>query len=218
MYDTSGAYSVCNAAPPDNDISVRIAWLKGEVVRAENRAALARAEREWEKAVSMTGPVSTEDSFARFCFWLGLLPPAAIFVRMLNASGFGGGDALHFWRALFLLMNIICCVVGWKFGGYLGRMAGNPRSHEWPAYVFRALLMALLWALVTGGLGGFIGFGIGAVVGVFCALPVALAAFPVFAVLHRIQSHDGMIEARDLRTIAIGIPLTAAALILAVGK
>jgi hypothetical protein len=218
MYDTSGAHSVCNAAPPDDDIAVRIAWLKGEVVRAEDRAAAARAEREWARAVSMTRPVSTEDAFARFGFWLGLLPPAAIFVRILTASGFGGGDALRFWGALFLLMNIICCAVGWKFSGYLGRLAGDPRSREWPAYVFRSLLTALAWALFTGGLGGFVGFGIGAVVGAFCAAPVALAAFPVFAVLHRVQSHNGMIEARDLRTIAIGIPLTAAAMILAVGK
>ncbi len=218
MYDTSGAHSVCNTAPPDNDIAVRIAWLKGEVVRVENRAALESAEREWEKAVSMTRPVSTEDSFARFGFWLGLLPPAAIFLRILTAPGFGGDKVLRFWGALFLLMNLICCVIGWKFGGHLGRTSGNPRSRKWLAYVFRSLLMALLWALVTGSLGGVIGFFFGAVVGVFCAMPVALATFPVFAVLHRIQSHDGMIEARDLRTIAIGIPLTAAAMILAVGK
>src|SRR5205085_12293421 len=130
MYNTSGAHSVCNAAPPDNDIAVRIAWLKGEVVRAEDRAAIARAEKEWGLAVSMTRPVSTEAAFARFGAYLGLFPPAALFYRILSVRGFNG-DAFPFWGALFLFMNVICYVVGWKFAGYLGRNVVNPRSRTW---------------------------------------------------------------------------------------
>ena len=71
---------------------------------------------------------------------------------------------------------------------------------------------------MTGAAGGALGFGIGAIFGIFCAIPVALTNFPVFAVLHRIQSHGGMIEERDLWPIAFGIPLATAALIMSLGR
>jgi len=217
MYNTSGAYSVCNAAPTDNDIAVRTAWLKGEIIRAEDRAAIARAERDWELAASMLNPVYTKEAYARFGLWLGLLPPAAIFYRILSVNGFNG-DAISFWGALFFVMNVVCCVTGWKFAGYLGRKVGDPRSCAWSEHVGNSFARAMLWALVTGGLGGVVGFFVGAVVGAFFAAPVALATFPVFAVLHRIQSHGGMIEERDLWPIAFGIPLAAAALIMSLGQ
>jgi hypothetical protein len=217
MYDTSGAYSVCNASPTDNDIAVRIAWLKGEVVRAEDRDALRRVEAEMRRTLSIIKPVSVEAAYAKFGAYLGLFPPVAIFYRILSSRGFNDGAAL-FFGTLFFAMGLICYGTGWKFGGYIGRKMGDPRSRHWPEHVFYSISLGFLWALVTGGLGGVIGFGLGAVVGILCALPVALAAFPVFAVLHRIQSHGGMIEERDLRTIAVGIPLTAAALILSVGQ
>jgi hypothetical protein len=215
MYDTSGAYSVCNAAPTDNDIAVRIAWLRGEVVRAEDRDALRRVEAEIRRALSIVKPVSAEAAYAKFGAYLGLFPPAAIFYRILSEKGFHDAAAL-FFGTLFFAMNLVCYATGWKFGGYLGRKMGDPRSRKWLEHVFYSMSLGFLWALVTGGLGGVIGIGVGAVVCVFCAMPVALAAFPVFAVLHRIQSHGGMIEERDLRTIAVGIPLTAAAMILSV--
>jgi hypothetical protein len=74
--------------------------------------------------------------------------------------------------------------------------------------------MALGWSLVTGGLGGALFFGVGAAFGFVCALPVALAAFPVFAFLHRLISRGGMIEARHAWPLAFGIPLTIAAMIM----
>ena len=217
MYDTSGAYSVCNAAPTDNDIAVRIAWLRGEVVRAEDRDAMRRVEAEMRRALSIVKPVSTEAAYAKFGAYLGLLPPAAIFYRILSEKGFHDEAAL-FFGTLFCVMNLVCYVTGWKFGGYLGRKMDDPRSRKWLEHVFYSMGLGFLWALVTGSLGGVIGIGVGAVVGVFCAMPVALAAFPVFAVLHRIQSHGGMIEARDLRPLVFGVPLAAAALIISLGR
>ena len=216
MYDTSGTHSVCYAATPDNDIAVRIAWLDAEVALAESGAALARA-RESERALSMLNPISTEEAFTWFGSFLGIFPPFAIFARMLVGGGFGK-DGAFYWSILFALMNLICIVVGRKFGRMLGRSLGDPRSRSWPAHVSLSVLMGGAWGSVTGGLGGFIGFGVGALVGIICAVPVALAAFPVFAVLLRIQSHGGMIEERDLWPLAFGIPLTAAAMILTVGQ
>jgi hypothetical protein len=222
MYDTSGTHSVCHTATPDNDISLRIAWLKGEVVRAEDRAELRRAEAEWERAASMRSPVTTEEAYAWFGTFLGLFPPFAIFAGMVagNMSGRSniGGDAAVFWILLLMAMNAVCCFVGRKFGRVLGRALGNPRGRGWLAHIVLSPLVGAAWAVVTGGAGGAVGFGIGAIFGVMCAMPVALAGFPVFAVLHRIQSHGGMIEERDLWPIAFGIPLAAAALIMSLGR
>ena len=217
MYDTSGTHSVCDAAPSDNNVAMRIAWLDSQVAYVESGAAAAQ-EREWRRALSIVNPVSTEDAYAKFGLCLGLFPPFAIFARILLSTWHGGGADFKFFGSLFLGMNVICGVVGWCFAGHLGRKMGDPRARGWGEHVGDSFVRAMVWALVTGGLGGFLGFGFGAVVGVAFAMPVALAAFPVFAALHRAQSHGGMIEERDLRTIAYGIPLTAAALIMTVGR
>lgn len=221
MYDTSGTHSVCHATTPDNDISLRIAWLKGEVARAENSAPTMRAEAEWEHAASMRNPVTTEEAYAWFGTFLGLFPPFAIFASII-AGGMDSRSNLEnsglFWILLLMAMNAVCCFVGRKFGRVLGRTLGDPRAHGWFWYVVLSLLLGVAWATVTGGAGGAVGFGIGAIFGIACALPVALTTFPVFAVLHRIQSHGGMIEERDLWPMALGIPLATAALILSVGK
>lgn len=222
MYDTSGAHSVChNTATPDDDIALRLAWLKGEVVRAEDRAGLMRAEAEWERAASMRGPVTTAEAYAWFGTFLGLFPPFTVFARMV-AGGMDSrsnlGNTGLFWLLLLLAMNVVCCFVGRKFGRVLGRALGNPRSKNWLAYLVLSLLVGLAWGVVTGGAGGAVGFGIGAIFGIFCAVPVAVTTFPVFAVLHRIQSHGGMIEERDLWPIAFGIPLAASALIMSFGQ
>jgi hypothetical protein len=193
---------------------VKIDWLKREVARAESGVELAR-EAESLRALAMAEPISTQEAFAWFGTFLGLFPPFAIFTRLLIDSNLRNG-ALY-WSFLLVLMNLVCCAVGRKFGRMLGRMWGDPRARSWAGHIPLSLLMGLAWAVVTGGLGGAVGFGIGAVFGVVCAIPVALAAFPLFALLHRIQSHGGMIEERDLWPLAFGIPLTAAAMIMTVG-
>ena len=144
MYDTSGTHSVCHATAPDNDIALRIAWLKGEVARAENRAEVLREEKEWERVTLMRSPVTTEDAYAWFGTFLGLFPPFAIFSRPI----FGGldgrsdfGNAGSFWLCLLMAMNAVCCLVGRKFGRVLGRALGDPRAHGWAWHVVFSLLL-----------------------------------------------------------------------------
>jgi len=215
MYDTSGTHSVRYAPPADHDINLRIAWLKDEIANAQGPLAAAR-ERELTRTLSIINPIPTEEAFAWFGTFLGLFPPFAIFARILGERGVGRDGALY-WAVLFLIMNAVCCLVGRRFAATLGRKVADPRAWKWPAYLLMSVLMALAWGGAAGGLGGVIGFGIGAIIGIICAVPVALATFPVFAVLHRLQSHGGMIEERDLWPLAFGIPLTAAALILSLG-
>ena len=100
---------------------------------------------------------------------------------------------------------------------YFGRKVGDPRAWSWFVLIFCSMLMGTAWGVITGAAGGAVGFGFGAIPGVICAVPVALAAFPVFATLHRAVSRDGMIEERQLWPLAFGIPVIIAALILSPG-
>lgn len=215
MYDTSGSHSVCYATTPDNNLDGRLSWLKGEIARDERRGMSFRAAQD-EPALAPLGiALSTEAAYAWFGTFLGLFPPFAIFCRILT-NGLRGDAALG-WGLLFLGMNAVCCLVGRKTGAYFGRKVGDPRAWSWFVLIFCSMLMGTAWGVVTGAAGGAVGFGFGAFPGVICAVPIALAAFPVFATLHRAVSRDGMIEERQLWPLAFGIPFIIAALILSPG-
>ena len=209
MYDTGGSYSVCRPTTQDLHIAQRLSWLKAEVDPKVQRRRLA-FEKEERRALSMQSPLTTEQAYRLFGTFLGLLPPFAIFERAVMK---GRGNEEFWLVALCVGMNVFCCLVGRWFGGHLGRWMSNPRPRGRAEFAFIVFLMAAAWSAVTGGLGGALFFGIGAIFGAFIAAPVALAAFPVFAILHRHLSHGGMIEARHTWPLAFGIPLTIAAMI-----
>ena len=169
----------------------------------------------------MLRPLPTEEAYRLFGTLLGLLPPFALFARILGAAvvektsrGLPTPDGVLYWGLLFLTMNVTCCLVGRKFGGFLGRQTGDPRTRSMGASLFVSLLYGLFWGVVTGAAGGAVAFLIGALGGIVVAVPVALAAFPVFALLHRLLSHGGMIEERQVWPLAFGVPLVVSALIL----
>jgi hypothetical protein len=210
MYDTGGSYSVCRPSTQDIHIAQRLSWLKQELDPKVQRRRLTW-ENEECRALSMQRPLTTEQAYRWFGTYLGLLPPLALFNRFFASTR--GDDAL--WVvALCVAMNVVCCLVGRWFGGRLGRWAGNPRARTRTNFALLIFLMAVAWSAVTGSLGGVLFFGIGAIFGVFFAAPVAFVAFPVFAILHRLISRGGMIEARHTWPLAFGIPLTIAAMIL----
>jgi len=215
MYDTGGSYSVCQLASPDDYVARRLNWLRFETAPLTERRRLA-LEAEERRTLSMLQPLSTEEAYRWFGTFLGLFPPFALFTRFIGdqaSRDFTASRDLLYYALLCLAMNAVCCLVGRKFGGFLGRKVGDPRSRPWLQFAFCPVFMALLWGLVTGGLGGAVFFGIGAIFGALVAINVALVAFPVFAILHRLISRGGMIEARHTWPLAFGIPLTIAALI-----
>lgn len=186
-----------------------MSWLGHEVDPDVQRRRLA-LEQEEGRALAMRRPLTTEQAYRLFGTFLGLIPPLAIFERTLAKAH---GDEAFWLSLLCVVMNMICCLVGRWFGAHLGRRVGDPRRHSRTAFVFVVFILAFSWSAVTGSAGGVLVFGIGAFFGVFCAAPVAFAGFPAFAILHRLISRGGMIEARHAWPLAFGIPLTIAALI-----
>ncbi len=189
-------------------------WLRGELAPYEGpqRLTLARREREDAEAMRMSAPVSNAEAFTWFGAFLGLFPPAAMFSRVFDRGINSESDQVAL--AFCVVMTTICCAAGRAIGGRLGGRLGNPRERAWGVTLLTALLLGLVWGLATGGAGGAIVFGIGAVFGAFCALPVALVGFPAFMLLHRPLSRGGMIEERHLWPLAFGVPSVIAAVIL----
>jgi hypothetical protein len=214
MYDTSGTQSICHATFTDYNVEARVNWLRGELACAEGPRGrvVARREREDAEAMRMSHPVSNAEAFAWFGTFLGLFPPAAIFSRAF-AHGIRGESDLWVLLAC-LVMNAVCCVVGRAMGGHLGGKIGNPRERAWGMTLLASLLLGFLWAVVTGGAGGVLVLGIGAIFGAFFATLVALAGFPAFMLLHRLLSRGGMIEERHLWPLAFGVPSVIAAVVL----
>ncbi|HEX8160327.1 MAG TPA: hypothetical protein VF538_00390 [Pyrinomonadaceae bacterium] len=168
-----------------------------------------RRPREEQEALMMRRPVPTERAFARFGLLLGLLPPAAVFFRVALLFHFAGALCL-----IFLPMLIACALMGRRMGAHAGRTFDESERASWGRTMIDAMGDAFVWAAATGATGGAIFFGLGAALGLMCALPVALLAFALFAPLHRLLARDGMIDARHLAPLAWGINLTISALVL----
>ena len=217
MYDTSGARSVCDYASLDYDVNARINWLKGELARAEwNAPELVKGDERAaaRRAVPLGRAFTNSEAYAWFGALLGLLPPAAIFGRFLYSVA--GQENFIVPLLVCVGMTVVCCLVGRAFAAHIGKLVEGPAGRSWPRLLFGSLLLATLWGIVTGGAGGAVCFGFGALFGPFFAVPVALAAFPVFMTFHRLLTRGGMIEARSLWPLAYGVPGVIAATILSI--
>lgn len=214
MYDTNGTRSVCQPTVIDYDIDARTHWLKAELARKEQERQLARHERDEEQAMRLLDPVPAREAFARFGLFLGLLPPAAIFGRVLLESH--DEKAFLTFVAFAVAMNAVCCLVGRAMARSLARGAEKIERRAWWQMLFLPALLGVLWGIVTGSAGGAVVFGIGAFVGAACAVPVGALAFAVFMLLHRLLARGGMIEERQLWPLAFGIPSVIAAAILGI--
>lgn len=185
-------------------------WLKADLAREEHRRRLARNGDDEDAPLRMLRPTPTAEAYRWFGTFLGLFPPAAIFARMF----FESMEHKLWLVGLCLLSLAVCCSVGRLVGGRLGQKLANPRERSLPMMLLTSLLFAIVWGIITGGTGGLIFFGLGAIVAPFFAVPVALAGFLAFTQLHRLLSRGGMIEERHLFPLTFGLPCVIAAAIM----
>ncbi|MBA3322979.1 MAG: hypothetical protein H0T45_16260 [Pyrinomonadaceae bacterium] len=201
---------------PARHINARLYWLTNALAESERRERLFRNPREEEQMCLMSRPLSTPQAFARLGLLLGLLPPAAIFFRLfLYPSGlkpFGGGDS--WWFPFCLFMNVICCIVGRAMGAKFGKAIEQIEPTSWSVLLLLAAAIGSAWGALTGGAGGALFFGVGAIFGMLCAAPVGTLAFIFFTPLHRLLARGGMIDARHFWPLACGVTMTITALIL----
>lgn len=163
----------------------------------------------------MLRPVSTEQAYRLFGMLLGLLPPVAIFYKLF--SEMGGGQWFYLPSGLFMLlagMVATCCLVGRVMGAVMGRWLEVGDGVSWARNFFKSFVAGIAWGAVTGAAGGLPAFGIGAFCGLACAIAVAVVAFPMFALLHRLLARGDMIDARHFWPLACGVVGVISALIL----
>ena len=196
--------------PPvaNEGLDARLNWLLAENPRETTQHNLFRNDLEEEEVLLMHHPVTTERAFSLFGLLLGTLPPATIFIKL-----FSGASGVQDW-ALLLAMNAICGLTGCYLGSKMSRMVSTAERHCWTLMIIEALSIGFLWALCAGGAGGFLFYGIGAVFGAVCAVPVGAVGFGLFVPLHRLLARGGMIDARHFWPLACGVVMVITALIL----
>ena len=165
----------------------------------------------------MRRSVPTKHAYALFGLLLGAIPPAAIFARLLGYGTDGSMRSIASDGALFflcLVMNVVCCLVGYAMGTGLSRAALKLEHQSWLKMFLLMPLVGAAWGGVTGASGGFFFFGIGAIFGAAYAIPIGIAGFLLFAIFHRLLERGGMIETRHFLPLACGITTVIAALIM----
>jgi hypothetical protein len=206
-----------NAAAPaaySDEVQRRINTLLAENAEYERRRALYRSPREEFESLSMFSPRTTEQSYRLLGLLLGAFPPAAYFIRLARygLDPWNNGHPLFF--LFFAFINAVCLFVGMGMGKVVGKKMRQLERASWLKMISYSSLLALFWAFVTGFAGTAVVFIVGGFVGVVFALPVALAAFPIFAAIHRLMERGHLIEQKHLAPIAYGISLTISAFIL----
>lgn len=173
-----------------------------------------RQTHEFEAAL-IRRPLALQDAYGQFGLLLGIVPPAAIFGRIIfDLARSGSNSAVWFFVAIFVLMNIVCAFVGRAMGRSLAHSAAKLERASWSAMLMTVPFVGLLWGMVTGFVGGLIFFGFGALAGFLIAAPIGAIAFALFAVFHRLFERGTIIDQRHFLPVACGISLTIAAFIL----
>ena len=200
--------------------AVSLHRLEAAIAAADERARRFRNPREETEMLLMRRPLTSERAYAHLGLLLGALPPAVIFYRFANYGIEGNPDWWNdSWRVvLCLAMNLVCLFVGRRMGVRAGREVAKELGASWYRYAGAVILAAFHWGILTGAAGGFLCFGIGSIYGAIIAPMVALAAFTLFAPLHRFLARGGMIDARHFWPVACGVTLVIAALILSLGR
>jgi hypothetical protein len=172
--------------------------------------------RDYEEMQMMQKPLDGSKAYGRFGLLLGLFPPAAIFVRL---CGYGFGlfsvreDSLPIFLCC-LALNIICAFSGCFIASRMSSSILRVERRSWIRMALLSPMIGLAWAIITGGIGGILVLGIGALFGAAFAIPVGMLAFPLFIFLHRLVAPAGVIEARHFWPLATGVTMLTVALIL----
>ena len=197
----------------------RLNWLLAANAREAERHKLFRHPHEEEEMLRMRRPVTLERAYTLFGMLLGMLPPAAFFIRIFG-YGFTQHATREFGTFLFLIclaMNVVCCLMGRIMGRVISRQLYQDATASRSLLMLTSLFVGLLWGLCTGAAGGALFFGFGAFFGVACALPVGAICFPIFTLFHSTLKRGGMIDVRHFWPLALGITLAICALILSPG-
>lgn len=164
------------------------------------------------EAVILSNPLDTEKALSYFGFLLGSLGPLSIMIKMIigqNDINFAG-PVLAFGIAVTVLTTF----TGYFTGKTIGRGVRKIEEYPLPSTVILSILLGLGWGMFTGGIGGLLIFGVGAIPGAIVGGIAGALALPPFVLLHRHLKTGDMIERAKFAPIAFGIILSLCSLLL----
>ncbi len=171
------------------------------------------SDQEKTAAAMMKNPLSVENSFAYFGLLLGILTPAAMFIKFFSDAGaFRSRD---FWiLGVLAVINLITAIVGYFSGKLIAKIVAALENLSWSSMILTLPFIGILWGILAGGAGGVIVFVIGAFFGAFLGAAVGSVALPAFAVFHRLLKKGDKFDRKHFLPIAFGITFIVSAFIL----
>ena len=201
-----------NRESDDESTEKRLAALFAFNSQIEREKSLFGSEQEKTACALMENPLSIEKTFAYFGLLLGVFPPLAIFIKFLSEKGIFRGE--DFWViGVVAIINLISAIVGYFSGKFVGRIVAELEMWSWTKMILALPFVGMFWGILTGGAGGIIVFGVGAIFGAILGAAVGGIALPAFTVLHRLMKQGDKLDRKHFLPIGFGIVLIICAFI-----
>jgi hypothetical protein len=209
---TASANAVIDEKLLERQAGQRLELILAERAERERREAIYRTPEEEDQALSMRTPMTPPQAYGMLGLMLGAFAPAAYFTTIFN---YGAGVNQEVWLiGMLVTMNFIAAGAGYKMGSNLGAAMQKYERGGLYRMLLASCMLGLSWAVVTGFAGGVIFLGVGGFFGAIFAAPVGIAAFMLFALIHRAMESGTLMERSHVLPAAAGVALTISAFIL----
>jgi len=189
--------------------SERLDLLRALNAETERRRSFFGTEAEKRAYLMIRNPINFEEAFAILGVFLGMFPPAAIYLNM----HFANPGSMGWLLALFVLANIVTAAAGYYLGALVGKIVRFVEKKDWVTMTVFLILIGGAWGAISGFAGGLFIFLIGSLYGAFFGILVGAAVLPVFSILHRLLNVRGFIDRRQAIPLAVGMSLIVSAYI-----
>lgn len=109
----------------------------------------------------------------------------------------------------FLIITVVCSVVGAVMGGAVGLLMIWARQKDRMLPMGLSPLLGLMWAIVTGGIGGIpafiLFFFVGIIIGAMIAAPFGITGFTLFSVIYERSAAHRQVAWWQTILMAIGV-------------
>lgn len=156
---------------------------------------------------------NNESVFSFLGFSLGLLPPAALFLKFIITAAENGNAEASVIVLLTLVVAVGTCV-GYFSGRTIGKIVRKLEAVSWGAMLAITPFVGLVWGMIAGAAAGAVIFLIGAIPGAIVGGAVGAAALPLFSILHRSLKKGDQMAFRHLYPTTLGIAALIAAFLL----
>lgn len=119
------------------------------------------------------------------------------------------GEAVKSGVVYYLIITGVCSVVGTMMGGFVGLLMSWARQKDRMLPIGLSPLLGLMWAIVTGGIGGIpafiLVFFVGIIIGAGIAAPFGITGFTLFSAIYEFSAARRQVAWWQTVLMAIGV-------------